>query len=183
MVPISILVDKKTPILPTLQSCAKFTYGKTNWKTAVLLRLCCLWGILCQGHMLYSIPSFWRYVRGRTMTLDRPLMETLPPPRAVRARLGDARREVELLRRLLLLTERAEMYRACHLPARRNNKSNTDCGNYPPSVFSPFTSPVMRRPGRQTQTAADRPQTKGGGRDGPENNVNMPFMGAVVLRA
>jgi hypothetical protein len=58
------------------------------------------------------------------MTLDRPLMETLPPPRAVRIRLGDALREVELLRRLLLLAERAEMYRACDPSARRNNKSN-----------------------------------------------------------
>jgi hypothetical protein len=45
------------------------------------------------------------------MMLNRPLMETLPPPHAVRDRLGDAMREVELLRRLLRLAERAAMYR------------------------------------------------------------------------
>jgi hypothetical protein len=65
------------------------------------------------------------------MFLDRPLMETLPASHAVRNRLGDAMREVELLRRLLLLSERAEKYRACdrgEYGMHRNRKSNTDSG-------------------------------------------------------
>jgi hypothetical protein len=40
------------------------------------------------------------------------LVDLIPPPQAVADRLGDAMREVELLRRLLRLSERAEQYRA-----------------------------------------------------------------------
>jgi hypothetical protein len=42
----------------------------------------------------------------------KPLIESLPPPEQVRERLGDALREVELLRKLLRLSQRAEEYRA-----------------------------------------------------------------------
>jgi hypothetical protein len=45
------------------------------------------------------------------MTLKQPLVETLPTPDLVRHRLGDALREVELLRKLLRLAECAEEYR------------------------------------------------------------------------
>ena len=41
------------------------------------------------------------------------LMNTLPQPREIRMRLGDAMREVELLRALLKVAERAERYRRC----------------------------------------------------------------------
>jgi hypothetical protein len=47
------------------------------------------------------------------MQLDGPLVSVLPPPEKVRAKLGDTLREVELLRRLLRLAERAERYREC----------------------------------------------------------------------
>jgi hypothetical protein len=47
------------------------------------------------------------------MTIDRPILEALPSPELVRDRLGDALREVELLRRLLKLSERAAEYRQC----------------------------------------------------------------------
>jgi hypothetical protein len=42
---------------------------------------------------------------------DKPLIDTLPTPAAVRERLGDTLREVELLRRLLRLVRAAEQYR------------------------------------------------------------------------
>ncbi len=42
---------------------------------------------------------------------DRSLVHALPHPKLVRDRLGDALREVELLRRLLRVAERAEEYR------------------------------------------------------------------------
>ncbi len=45
------------------------------------------------------------------MSLDEPLLKTLPTPQTVRNRLGDVLREAELLRRLLKLSERAEQYR------------------------------------------------------------------------
>jgi hypothetical protein len=50
------------------------------------------------------------------MSLDEPLIDCLPQPAQVRSRLGDALREVELLRRLLRLSERAEEFRRsdCH---------------------------------------------------------------------
>jgi hypothetical protein len=41
----------------------------------------------------------------------KPLIEALPKPETVRHRLADALREVELLRRLLRLTEHADQYR------------------------------------------------------------------------
>ncbi len=43
--------------------------------------------------------------------LDRPLIESLPSPKEVRHRLGNALREVELLRRLLRMAEIADKYR------------------------------------------------------------------------
>jgi hypothetical protein len=43
--------------------------------------------------------------------LDHPLLDALPPPPELRTRLMDARREVELLRGLLRLSERADNYR------------------------------------------------------------------------
>jgi hypothetical protein len=45
------------------------------------------------------------------MTLDQPFLELLPSATIVRHRLGDALREVELLRGLLRLAERAESFR------------------------------------------------------------------------
>mgnify|MGYP001579013526 CR=1 FL=1 len=49
---------------------------------------------------------------GLGMKLDgRPLIQQLPPPTAVRERLGDALREVRLLRALLKLCDRAEDWR------------------------------------------------------------------------
>jgi len=45
------------------------------------------------------------------MTLNKPIIEVLPAPGIVRVRLGDALREVELLRWLLRLAERADQYR------------------------------------------------------------------------
>jgi hypothetical protein len=45
------------------------------------------------------------------MPIDQPLLETIPPPHVVRDKLGNALREVELLRKLLRISERAEQYR------------------------------------------------------------------------
>jgi hypothetical protein len=45
------------------------------------------------------------------MTLPSPVVESLPPANEVRRRLGDALREVQILRGLLRLAERAERYR------------------------------------------------------------------------
>jgi hypothetical protein len=47
------------------------------------------------------------------MDLTRPLMETLPPPVKVRRALGDALRQVELLKKLLRIAERVADYRQC----------------------------------------------------------------------
>jgi hypothetical protein len=47
------------------------------------------------------------------VNFELPLMETLPSPERVRDRLGDALREVELLRGLLKLSEKAQEYRDC----------------------------------------------------------------------
>jgi hypothetical protein len=44
------------------------------------------------------------------MSLATPLVQNLPPTSEVRHLLGDALREVELLRGLLRLAERAERY-------------------------------------------------------------------------
>jgi hypothetical protein len=46
------------------------------------------------------------------MSIDKPLIDSLPAPAMVRDRLGDALREVELLRRLLRLAVTAEQFRA-----------------------------------------------------------------------
>jgi hypothetical protein len=45
------------------------------------------------------------------VTLDKSLIDSLPHPDQVRDLLGDALRNVELLRRLLRISERAEQYR------------------------------------------------------------------------
>ena len=45
------------------------------------------------------------------MLLDSPVIDNLPPARAIRRRLGDALREVQLLRGLLRIAERAEFYK------------------------------------------------------------------------
>jgi hypothetical protein len=58
------------------------------------------------------------------MTLEQPLLRSLPPPSQVRDRLGDALREVELLRYLLRLSERAEQYREAD---RHLNKEVRPC--------------------------------------------------------
>jgi len=53
------------------------------------------------------------------VTLDKPLLDILPEPEAVRDRLGDILREAKLLRALLRLSERAERYR--HLDRQQTN--------------------------------------------------------------
>jgi hypothetical protein len=45
------------------------------------------------------------------MSLDGPLMENLPSTKEVRDKLGATLREAELLRRLLRVAEKAELYR------------------------------------------------------------------------
>jgi hypothetical protein len=45
------------------------------------------------------------------MELHSPVIDSLPPCREIRLKLGDALREVELLRALLKVAERAERYR------------------------------------------------------------------------
>jgi hypothetical protein len=45
------------------------------------------------------------------MAANHLLIDLIPPPQAVRYRLGDALREVELLRRLLRLADLADHYR------------------------------------------------------------------------
>jgi hypothetical protein len=57
--------------------------------------------------------------------LDVPLVEKLPPPAVVEDRLGDALREIELLRGLLRLSKRAEEYRQCD---RRRMETDGDRG-------------------------------------------------------
>jgi hypothetical protein len=52
------------------------------------------------------------------LNLDNPIIDVLPPPGLVRDRLGDALREVELLRRLLQLSTRAEEYRTKARPVK-----------------------------------------------------------------
>ena len=53
--------------------------------------------------MARATARFWPHAK--------TLLTSLPSPQLVRNRLGDALREVELLRRLLRLSERAEQYR------------------------------------------------------------------------
>jgi hypothetical protein len=59
------------------------------------------------------------------MNLTRPLVQSLPHPADVRNRLGDALREVELLRRLLVLAERAELYRECDQERASTRRAGT----------------------------------------------------------
>jgi hypothetical protein len=47
------------------------------------------------------------------MFAERSLVDSMPPPQVVRDRLGDALREVELLRGLLRIAEKADDYREC----------------------------------------------------------------------
>jgi len=44
------------------------------------------------------------------MGSNRPLIETVPPPGQIRARLSDALREAELLRKLLRLQKRLSIF-------------------------------------------------------------------------
>jgi hypothetical protein len=53
-------------------------------------------------------------LRDRTLLID-----LIPPPQSVANRLGDALREVQLLRRLLRLADLAEQYRLCDQGRRR----------------------------------------------------------------
>ena len=55
---------------------------------------------------------------------DQPLIQSLPPPAVVRDQLANALREVELLRRLLRLSERAEQYRHRDLELNREEAGN-----------------------------------------------------------
>lgn len=57
----------------------------------------------------------------------KPLIDTLPPPAAIRERLGATLREVELLRRLLRLAKTAEQYR-CADRARGDGKEGDRAG-------------------------------------------------------
>jgi len=67
------------------------------------------------------------------MSLDQFLIQTLPRPEVVRGRMSDLLREMELLRGLLRLSEKAAEYRECdeeqqqdelHVPASRVQKSS-----------------------------------------------------------
>lgn len=60
------------------------------------------------------------------MALGRPLMVMLPSPEQIRGKLGDALREVELLRALLRVAERAERYRAADRQREVRNKQRHD---------------------------------------------------------
>ena len=55
---------------------------------------------------------------------NKPLIESLPSVTEARHRLGDALREVELLRVLLRLSERAEQYRAIDRHTGGRNKES-----------------------------------------------------------
>jgi hypothetical protein len=66
------------------------------------------------------------------MLLDKPLIETLPPPDQIEGRLADTLRELRLLRRMLRLAELAEEYRECdrvaavHVRKRWSPKRGSD---------------------------------------------------------
>jgi len=47
------------------------------------------------------------------MKIKHPLVNTIPHPRIVCDLLGNALREVELLKKLLIIAERAEKFRQC----------------------------------------------------------------------
>lgn len=51
-------------------------------------------------------------------TPDKPLVDRIPDPETIRARLAEALREVELLRRMLKLSQQAEKYRVAADPAK-----------------------------------------------------------------
>jgi hypothetical protein len=57
------------------------------------------------------------------VVLTDPLIEELPPPQRIRRRLGDVLREVELLRKVLRFSERAEQYRALDRRLERQERS------------------------------------------------------------
>jgi hypothetical protein len=54
--------------------------------------------------------------------LDKPLIQTLPHPDKIHRRLGDALREVQMLRRLLRLAELAQGYRECDEAAKHKGR-------------------------------------------------------------
>jgi hypothetical protein len=58
--------------------------------------------------------------------LNKPLIATLPDPDRVHHWLGDALREVRLLRGLLRLAQLAEKYRQCDRQARTYSASKTE---------------------------------------------------------
>ena len=55
------------------------------------------------------------------------LIDLLPDPQAVQTRLGDALREVELLRRLLRLSRLAEQYRAIDRALLHHGREEASC--------------------------------------------------------
>jgi hypothetical protein len=57
------------------------------------------------------------------MTLKRPVCKHFPPPEEIRYALVDALRDVELLRSLLRLAERAERYRERDLEFEHESES------------------------------------------------------------
>jgi hypothetical protein len=59
---------------------------------------------------------------------DKLLIDTLPTPAAVRDQLGDALREVELLRRLLRLADTAERYRSADRARLEHDKRVGNAG-------------------------------------------------------
>jgi hypothetical protein len=60
------------------------------------------------------------------MTFDTPLIDSLPPPDAIRDRLGDVLREAAHLRRLLRVATTAEQYRDADR-ARRQREEAPPC--------------------------------------------------------
>ena len=56
--------------------------------------------------------------------IEKPLIESLPDPASVRLRLGNALREVELLRRLLRLASLAETFRVLDSEVDKRGKVN-----------------------------------------------------------
>jgi hypothetical protein len=57
-------------------------------------------------------------------TLERPVSRSIPPPTVVRELLGQALRDVELLRGLLRLSERAHAFREIEADREREGGPN-----------------------------------------------------------
>jgi len=58
------------------------------------------------------------------MSLDGPIVMSLPKPEVVRSRLADALRDAELLRALLKLSERAARYRQSDHQSRQRRRNS-----------------------------------------------------------